>query len=171
GNENIGLTMIHHVFHSEHNRMVDETKRVALEAAEEGDLAFLNEWLLVKVTEVPSDLSALVWDGARLFQAARSVTEMEYQHFVFEEFARKMQPDIDAFLFEPDPDLDPAIFAEFANVVYCFGHSMLIENVDRIHADGTADSMSLCQAFLNPVAYDNDGSLTHDQAEIGRAHV
>src|SRR5690606_41638600 len=76
------------------------------------DLAFLNEWLLVKVTEVPSDLSALVWDGARLFQAARFVTEMEYQHLVFEEFARKMQPDIDAFLFEPDPDLDPAIFAE-----------------------------------------------------------
>src|SRR5690606_40139529 len=68
------------------------------------DLAFLNEWLLVKVTEVPSDLSALVWDGARLFQAARFVTEMEYQHLVFEEFARKMQPDIDAFLFEPDPD-------------------------------------------------------------------
>lgn len=164
GNENIGLTMIHHVFHSEHNRMVDETKRVALEAAEEGDLAFLNEWLLVKVTEVPSDLSALVWDGARLFQAARFVTEMEYQHLVFEEFARKMQPDIDAFLFEPDPDLDPAIFAEFANVVYRFGHSMLNENVDRIHADGTADSMSLFQAFLNPVAYDNDGSLTHDQA-------
>lgn len=164
GNENIGLTAIHHVFHGEHNRMVDETKRVALEAAEDGDLTFLNEWLLVKVTEVPEDLEDLVWDGARLFQAARFVTEMEYQHLVFEEFARKMQPDVDAFLFEPDPDINPAIFAEFANVVYRFGHSMLNENVERQYADGERGDMKLFEAFLNPVGYDNNGALTHDQA-------
>lgn len=166
GNENIGLTAIHHVFHSEHNRMVDETKRVALEAAEDGDLAFLNEWLLVKVTALPADddLEDLVWDGARLFQAARFVTEMEYQHLVFEEFARKMQPDVDAFLFEPDPDINPAIFAEFANVVYRFGHSMLNENVERQYANGDRDDMALFDAFLNPVGYDNNGLLTHEQA-------
>ena len=35
--------------------------------------------------------------GQRLFQAARFVTEMEYQHLVFEEFARKVQPMINAF--------------------------------------------------------------------------
>ncbi|TWH32175.1 MULTISPECIES: peroxidase family protein [unclassified Aminobacter] len=161
GNENIGLTMIHHVFHSEHNRMVDETKRVALES---GDVDFLNEWLLVKVTEIPSDTSGLVWDGSRLFQAARFVTEMEYQHLVFEEFARKMQPDVDAFLFEPDPDLDPAIFAEFANVVYRFGHSMLNENIERVYSDGARDDMTLFEAFLNPIAYDNNGTLSHDEA-------
>ena len=33
-----------------------------------------------------------VGHGERLFQAARFVTEMEYQHLVFEEFARKVQP-------------------------------------------------------------------------------
>ena len=33
------------------------------------------------------------WDyGERLFQAARFVTEMEYQHLAFEEFARNVQP-------------------------------------------------------------------------------
>ncbi len=33
------------------------------------------------------------WDyGERLFQAARFVTEMQYQHLVFEEFARKLVP-------------------------------------------------------------------------------
>ncbi|MBV1796395.1 peroxidase family protein [Siccirubricoccus sp. G192] len=112
GNENIGLTAVHHVFHSEHNRLVEETKKLALES---GDLDFLNEWLLVDVATIPeteADRAALVWDGERLFQAGRFVNEMEYQHLVFEEFARKMQPDIDAFVFEPSVDIDPAITAE-----------------------------------------------------------
>ena len=37
--------------------------------------------------------------GERLFQAARFVTEMEYQHLVFEEFARKVQPMVNVFGF------------------------------------------------------------------------
>ena len=32
GNENIGLTAVHHVFHSEHNRLVDQTKELVLGA-------------------------------------------------------------------------------------------------------------------------------------------
>ena len=40
----------------------------------------------------------LVWDGERLFQAAKFGTEMQYQHLVFEEFARKIQPNINVFL-------------------------------------------------------------------------
>ncbi len=164
GNENIGLTAIHHVFHSEHNLIVEQSKEVILKT---NDLAFLNEWLLETVDALPTtqaEIDALVWNGERLFQTGRFVTEMEYQHLVFEEFARKMQPDVDAFLFEPDPDINPAIFAEFANVVYRFGHSMLNENVDRIHADGQSDPLSLFQAFLNPIEYDQSGGLTHEQA-------
>ena len=46
-----------------------------------------------------ADLGArLVWDGERLFQAAKFGTEMQYQHLVFEEFARKIQPSINPFL-------------------------------------------------------------------------
>lgn len=168
-NENIGLTTIHHVFHAEHNRVVEHAKDVILAS---GDVAFLNEWLLTDVTSIPAATDAgyatwvegLVWDGARLFQTGRFTTEMEYQHLVFEEFARKMQPDVDAFLFEPDPDISPAIFAEFANVVYRFGHSMLRETIDRVHTDGTTDHLDLFDAFLNPLAYDNSGTLTHDMA-------
>ena len=40
----------------------------------------------------PEQVDALVWDGERLFQAAKFGTEMQYQHLVFEEFARKVQP-------------------------------------------------------------------------------
>ncbi|MEE1656240.1 peroxidase family protein [Microvirga sp. CF3062] len=153
GNENIGLSAVHHVFHSEHNRLVEQVKELALTS---GDLDFLNEWLRDEVDAIPTDaagIAALKWDGERLFQAARFTNEMEYQHLVFEEFARKVQPDVDAFVFNPQSDIDPAIFAEFAHVVYRFGHSMLNETVDSTQADGTNSSMDLFDAFLNPLAF------------------
>ncbi len=158
-NENIALTAVHHVFHSEHNRLVEHTKDVVLAS---GDLAFLNEWLLVDVGSVPTDqaaIDALVWDGERLFQAGRFTTEMEYQHLVFEEFGRMMQPDIDAFVFEPSVDINPNIAAEFAHVVYRFGHSMLREDIARISIDENGnpvqDDIGLIQGFLNPLEFAN----------------
>ena len=82
----------------------------------------------------PTALDACEWNGERLFQAAKFGTEMQYQHLVFEEFARKIQPHVDLF-FAPtqvyDTAIDPAIVAEFAHIVYRFGHSMLTETVDR----------------------------------------
>ncbi|MFC4171993.1 peroxidase family protein [Microvirga sp. GCM10011540] len=160
-NENIALTAVHHVFHSEHNRIVEQTKQIALES---NDLDFLNEWLLVKVEAIPATeaaKNALVWDGERLFQAGRFTTEMEYQHLVFEEFGRMMQPDIDAFVFEPSSDINPDIAAEFAHVVYRFGHSMLREGITRIEIgpDGkpVQDDIGLIQGFLNPVEFASAG--------------
>ena len=59
------------------------------------------------------------WDyGERLFQAARFVTEMQYQHLVFEEFARKLVPSINVFIGDGinfQSDTNPAISAEFAH--------------------------------------------------------
>jgi Ca2+-binding RTX toxin-like protein len=162
GNENIGLTAVHHIFHSEHNKTVEQVKERAIEAAQAGDFAFLNEWLATDVQSLPQDLGTLNWDGERLFQAARFTTEMQYQHLVFEEFARKIQPDIDIFVFNPSMDIDPSIFAEFAHVVYRFGHSMLNETVDSIDANGVGSSMDLFDAFLNPLAY-APGSITAEQ--------
>lgn len=167
GNENIGLTAVHHIFHSEHNRIVEQVKEQAIAAAQNGDFAFLNEWLATDIQSLPGGnlaaiKSALNWDGERLFQAARFTTEMQYQHLVFEEFARKVQPDVDAFVFNPSMDINPAIFAEFAHVVYRFGHSMLNETVDSVSASGAKSSMDLFTAFLNPTAY-APGQITADQ--------
>src|SRR5262249_56689175 len=48
-NENIGLTAVHDIFHSEHNRLVDHTKQVLLDTTATGDVSFLNQWLLTPI--------------------------------------------------------------------------------------------------------------------------
>ena len=166
-NENIGLTAVHHVFHAEHNRLVEHTKQVVLASAATGDLSFLNQWLITPVTEVPTDLSTLVWNGERLFQAAKFGTEMQYQHLVFEEFARTIQPQIDIFIGPTqnfDAAIDPSIVAEFAHTVYRFGHSMLLETIDRLDPSFASSEIGLITAFLNPLAFDEDGTLTPEEA-------
>ena len=160
GNENIGLTAVHHVFHSEHNRLAQQVKDVILET---GDLAFLAEWLRpgtapASFPATAEEIAALQWNGERVFQAAKFGTEMQYQHLVFEEFARKIQPTVNVFD-AYEVDINPAIVAEFAHTVYRFGHSMLNETVDRLDAEGnvvegsTGGQMGLIEAFLNPLAY------------------
>ncbi|PTE19728.1 hypothetical protein C5F48_21330, partial [Cereibacter changlensis JA139] len=162
GNENIALTAIHTVFHGEHNRQVDAIKDQLLQPGEGGtvDIAFLNQWLLVEVTEVPADLSTLAWDGERLFQASRFSTEMVYQHLVFEEFVRAVAPQIDPFVFSHTVELDGAIYEEFAQVVYRFGHSMLNEQVEMlklVNGAASPEEIGLIEAFLNPLAFDAAG--------------
>ncbi|MBP2414052.1 putative cell wall-binding protein/Ca2+-binding RTX toxin-like protein [Arthrobacter stackebrandtii] len=144
GNENIGLTSVHHVFHSEHNRVLDQVKD-ELE------------------NNMPPELLARYqaggfWNyGERLFQAARFLTEMEYQHLVFEEFARRVVPTIDPVVLNENsyqPNVNSSINAEFAHAVYRFGHSMLRESVPRMHGT-TVTEMPLLDAFLNPTAFAN----------------
>ena len=112
------------------------------------------------------------WNGERLFQAARFVTEMQYQHLVFEEFARKVQPGINPF--EPfaftQTDVNPAITAEFAHAVYRFGHSMLMDTIPRINADGSRNDIKLLDGFLNPAAYYKNGTATLDLRRRCRLH-
>jgi hypothetical protein len=165
GNENIGLTAIHSIFHSEHNRLVEANKATILAT---GDTNFIKEWMLDKnVVPNIANPSSLVWDGERLFQAARFVNEMQYQHLVFEEFARRIQPEIAPFAASNTANIDPAILAEFAHVVYRFGHSMLTNTVDRLENDLTTVNddpaqAKLLDAFLNPQLYLASGT-TIDQ--------
>ncbi|WP_085718699.1 peroxidase family protein [Pseudomonas sp. B28(2017)] len=161
-NENIGLTTVHSIFHSEHNRLVQQTKDTVLASTVAGDLTFLNQWLLTPVTAVPADLSTLNWNGERLFQAAKFGTEMQYQHLVFEEFARTIQPQVDAFL-DFDDTINPSIVAEFAHTVFRFGHSMLTETIDRLDPNFVSSEIGLIQAFLNPLAFAASGP-TPEQA-------
>ena len=158
-NENIALTAVHQIFHAEHNRLVDyfinPTDGVLTRSE---NAALLADFQNVNLT--PGTNKTFTYEE-RLFQAARFVTEMEYQHLVFEEFARKVQPLINPF--EPfafnQTDLNSAITAEFAHAVYRFGHSMLTDTIPRINTDGSHFDISLFDGFLNPAAYNDGGRL------------
>lgn len=177
-NENYGLTAFHLTFHNEHVRLVADYKRTLLSA---GDANALAEWLqplnaaalaadttgtVLRVDDVATAQSMITafqanpanlgvdtaWDGKRLFQAGRFMVEMQYQHGVFEEFARMLQPTINLFG-GVTITIDAAIKAEFAHAVYRFGHSVLNETVDKITPTGQVTSEGLIQAFLNPVGF------------------
>ncbi len=160
GNENIGLTMVHTIFHSEHNRLANDIDGIINSRLTPAEVA---DWIGV----APQPPAGSGWDyGERLFQAARFVNEMEYQHLVFEEFARKVQPQVNLFS-GYHTEIDPAIVAEFAHTVYRFGHSMLTETVARVNADGASNDIPLLAAFLNPLAFNDGGAagtLTADLA-------
>ena len=92
---------------------------------------------------------------------------MEYQHIVFEDFARKIQPAINPFnvFTQSDTGIDPAIHAEFAHATYRFGHSMLTETIDRKTNSG-ADIGCRCwtrSSIRRPIRQ-TAGTLTPEQA-------
>ena len=150
-NENIALTTIHQIFHSEHDRLVDDIK-TRLDRHDTVGAADVDALAAVAASGRP-DVDADGWNGERLFQAARFVTEMEYQHLVFEEFARKVQPAVRPFHVY-HPDINPAIPAEFAHAVYRFGHSMLDDDVARTNEDAngvkTDNSLPLLDGVPEP---------------------
>jgi Ca2+-binding RTX toxin-like protein len=172
-NENIALTAVHQIFHSEHDRLVEDIRSTLTGDTSDTGVAALKAWKVqagpdgiaaddpATSVDEAADNSAGYNFGERLFQAARFVTEMEYQHLVFEEFARKVQPGVRPFhLYHSD--INAAIPAEFAHAVYRFGHSMLDDDVARTNenpATGakTDHSLKLLDAFLNPPEYFNSG--------------
>ncbi|MEQ1618050.1 MAG: peroxidase family protein, partial [Terricaulis sp.] len=187
-NENIGLTAVHEIFHSEHNRQIELIKAMVRAELANGDTAFATDWTLPGVN-LADGIQDNEFNGERLFQAAKFATETQYQHIVFEEFARKVAPNIHLFG-NNAIDLDPAITAEFAHAVYRFGHSMLDEMVNRyvmqeafldangvptatntgrpnplagtpmldLNGDPVLNDVGLIQAFLNPELFAGDGS-------------
>jgi Ca2+-binding RTX toxin-like protein len=141
-NENIGLTSIHDIFHAEHNRVIIEEILPFLTDNHDG-------------TYVDAT-NGEIWTGEDLFQGAKLVTEMEYQHMIFGEFSRKFSPNINAFA-AYNITIDPKISAEFANAVYRFGHSMLTDTMSMTGVDPLTGlstdvdkSIDLIDAFLNP---------------------
>jgi len=134
GNENIALTAVHTIFHSEHNRLATQIPGLIATLLTPAEQAGWH-----------ADDAASGWGfGERLFQAAKFVTEMQYQHLVFEEFARTIHPNIDGFR-DFDPTINPAIVAEFAHTVFRFGHSMLLEQVDRLDPNFASSDVGLIQ--------------------------
>jgi hypothetical protein len=160
GNENIALTAVHTVFHSEHNRL-EGVIRGMIDGAVNATTGVNAAGVTQAEQQAWQNLDAASgWTyGERLFQAAKFGTEMQYQHLVFEEFARKLVPSINAFIGDGInfvSAINPAIFAEFAHQTYRLGHSMLVETIARTDANGQPYDIPLLEGFLNPVEFNRN---------------
>ncbi len=143
-NENIGLSAIHTVFHSEHNTVASDIENMLNAGAAAGlDPAFVAEWK-----------TGGNFNGSRIYQAARIVNENEYQHMVYDEFIRRIVPSLPLFA-AYDPNANASISQEFASAVYRVGHSMLNETIARSNPGTFYDpannqDVSLITGFTNP---------------------
>lgn len=157
-NENIGLASLHGVFHGEHNIVLKDIQDLLVKnplVSKE----FFSEWnQLGGTTQSPK------WNGIRLYQAARLVMEMEYQHMTFDEFIRRISPSLQPFV-AYNPAVDPSITAEFASSVYRLGHSMLNETIARsipgqYYSASENQDLSLIDAFTSPIAFRTQKPIT-----------
>jgi Ca2+-binding RTX toxin-like protein len=150
-NENTALTSIHQAFHGEHTRILND----------------IRDWVQQQNQIDPT--FAGQWTGETYFQAAKIANEMQYQHLVFEEFGRRMSPNIDAFA-SYKIEINPNITAEFSQAVYRLGHSQLTDTVRSATIGGQETEHTLIDAFLNPelfAQYGSGGFLKGGQFEQG----
>jgi len=168
-NENIGLAAVHGVFHSEHNLLLKDIEDLLVKNPQVSK-EFFSEWNLTGGTP-----NSPKWNGIRLYQAARFIMEMEYQHMTFDEFIRRISPSLQVFA-GYNQATNPAITAEFASSVYRLGHSMLNETIARsvpgTYYDSTAnEDLSLIDAFTSPIAFRMQKPITVTAGHIDSDHT
>ncbi|MAQ36703.1 MAG: hypothetical protein CMO21_05670 [Thioclava sp.] len=192
-NENITLTSVHHVFHEEHNIQAQNVMMSAVrDAIASGDIDGLNGtdaanegWLAVDIDQVTFDswagtdltddaavqaiVDSLTWDGERVYQAARIITESEYNHIAVDQYMGTLYPALPEFV-SYSADINLNISLEFAQAVFRLGHSQLRETVQIAVTDEagvnpgepgyvpTYVEKGLFDVFLNPDQYDVYGA-------------
>ena len=147
-NENLGSTTIHTIFEREHNRLILETQR-ALDAEPAVLAAYRDTNCAVGCAHNDSSRPTTFTLGERMFQAARFINEMEYQHVVFEEFALRVAPALDTTASGSSVP-GAATYAEFAHTVSRFVDSMFQETIARTNVDGTTSDIALRDGSSNP---------------------
>ena len=139
-NENLGLTSLHQIFANAHNAILEQ--------------------LEVNISEYQKLNRGFTMSGEEKLEAAKLVTEQFYQHHVFQEYARRITPDLGAFA-GVSAGFNPSILAEFASSTFRFGHSQLSETLAMANinpetgialTEGKKD-IPLLQAFLAPQLY------------------
>ena len=66
-----------------------------------------------------------------MFNAAKLIVEMEYQHVAIDQYARFVTPDLPEFV-TYDANINADISLEYAQAAFRFGHSQLRESIDAI---------------------------------------
>ncbi len=173
-NENIGLTAIHHVWHEEHNFQVAnlEASIAAQDATAtlKGDTShtILHNWQIKTSVmdaqgnyRIDSVNGPISWDPDKIFNAAKLINEMEYQHVAVDQYARSVTPNLPEFV-GYNSNINASISDDFAQVAFRFGHTTIRETIDTLDPSGglTGQIMSLTlkDSFLNPSLFASVGA-------------
>lgn len=101
------------------------------------------------------------WNQDMMFDAAKLIVEMEYQHVAIDQYARFITPDLPEFV-TYDANINADISMEYAQAAFRFGHSQLRETIDAIEAQGADHNFdvtgniihyALSAGFLNPEGF------------------
>jgi hypothetical protein len=78
------------------------------------------------------------WSQDQLFEAARAITEAEWQNVVYNEYLPKLigKNALDEYE-DYDPNVDPSIINEFTTVAFRFGHDQSSQNQKPLNEDGS----------------------------------
>ena len=172
-NENFGLTSVHHVFHEEHNFQIDNligTMEGALQAGTyTADQIHGFQTAVAGSDGVPmmdalgnyvDSTGAISWDQNKMFDSAKLIVEMEYQHIAVDQYAHYISPDLPDFE-DYDTSRNPNLSLEYSQGAFRFGHSQLRETIDTIDPTGGITGKivqyALADAFLNPAEFANVG--------------
>ncbi|MEO6092863.1 MAG: peroxidase family protein [Novosphingobium sp.] len=165
-NENFGLTSVHHVFHEEHNFQIDNLISTMGQALAAGTYSPARIHAFQTAVPGPGGTpltdalgnyvdahGAISWDQNRLFDAAKLIVEMEYQHIAVDQYSHYISPDLPDFE-TYDVNRDPSLSLEYSQAAFRFGHSQLRETIDAIDPaggiTGKVMQFALAQAFLTP---------------------
>lgn len=106
------------------------------------------------------------WNQEMMFDAAKLIVEMEYQHVAIDQYARFITPDLPEFV-TYDANINADISMEYAQAAFRFGHSQLRETIDAIETQSATDHSfdvtgnivhyALSSAFLNPEGFADVG--------------
>lgn len=179
-NENFGLTSIHHVFHEEHNyqiqNIIEALHRQDIVSGDPTHAALHGFQVNTGITNAAGDYiyadNSIAWDQDKMFNGAKLVVEMEYQHAAVDQYARNVSPNIQEFG-AYSTEVNSAISMEYSQAAFRFGHSTLRETIDTIDPSGglTGKIMgyALKAAFLAPDKFADVGpsaivlGMTHQQ--------
>jgi len=150
-NENTGLTAAQEVFLNEHNRILTDLKA---QYGFEGDQPPGGWTWTDPLTNVTTRVT-----GEELFQQAKLFNEMTYQHLAYDQYIRKLSPNVASFA-GVDPQINASISSEFANNVYRFGHSMLPETVGMKKVSGAENISTVAASDIVTVTMANHSLAT-----------
>lgn len=170
-NENYQVTAVHNVFHEEHNYQVNNIKTSVLAEATalggQAGIDYINNWLADPALAVPASFDDVSWDGNKIFQAARLITESEYNHIAIDQFFGALYGALPEFV-SYSSDINIGVTLEFAQSVYRLGHSMLTENITEVDLNtydpnAVTNPSSLGTPAAGP-GVTSDGSIIADGA-------